>query len=690
MVTDRVAYQLFQELVDADWKEDSPADNRGKTHPAGLIDEVRDLIRVPAEVGDDEVAWFLPDATFPDVLSADQRERLNSFRTVIAAGETYHAIALRQFRRNDSPLKMVYYEGPDTASHLFMQFRPPRLDGVEQAEVALFGGIVDRYYERQDRFIGEILEAVGEDADIVLVSDHGFKSDNNRPPHSDPRIGRGEAAEWHTPVGVLVLAGPDIRRGFDLGAASVLDITPTILALFGLPVGRDMDGQPLAEALTDEFLEQHPVEWIDSYGGYRETGGELAGGEALRSPDAEEHLEKLRSLGYIGTERSTGHNNRGLMALQEGDVDRAIAEFERALAGGDETAVMVRANLARAWLVKGDHDRALALVEQVLAEDPRNEEAEIIRAGVEVERGDLEAAAAHLRRAIAIDPTDVQAHSKLGEVYQRLGDSEAALVEFRKVVEIAPLNAIEHNNIGNIHRERGEIDLAIAAYRDAVGADPQYIGAYNNLGLCLQQQGRLREASELYEKALAIRPENPVLRNSLGTLRAGEGNREAAVAEFERAAAADPGWPVPQRNLARVLFEAGRFPEAKSAFERLLSSEPDSVEARLGYAMTLLMLQDRDRAIAEFDEVLRRDAGNLRARIALGETLLHQGDLDSARSHLERAVEIDATIPRLFNTLGEIYLRQDLRQDAARMFEKSLSIDPDQDSVRQRLAEARR
>ena len=138
----------------------------------------------------------------------------------------------------------------------------------------------------QDQFFGDILEAVGDNANIILVSDHGFKSDSNRPPRSDLRIGKGEAAQWHTPVGVLVMAGPDIRPGIDLGAASVLDIAPTALALFGLPVARDMDGQPLAEALTPEFLGRHPVVWIDSYGGSRRGGMDMARSASDLAPDA--------------------------------------------------------------------------------------------------------------------------------------------------------------------------------------------------------------------------------------------------------------------------------------------------------------------------------------------------------------------------------------------------------------------
>jgi tetratricopeptide (TPR) repeat protein/arylsulfatase A-like enzyme len=682
IVTDRVAYELFRESIDDDWKSADPEKARGKTFPPELFEAVRPMIKAPAEVTDQELGWFLPGGRFPAAVGAEDRKRLNEFKTILAAGETYHAIARDLFRNPETRLKLIYYEGPDTTSHLFMRYRPPLLAGVSPAEMNLFGGIVDRYYERQDRFIGEIVENAGQDATILVVSDHGFKSDSNRPPHSDPGIDKGNAADWHTPVGVFVMAGPDTPRGVDIGSASVLDIAPTILALYGLPAARDMDGQPLQQALLPRFLAAHPVTWVDTYGGIRQAPQESP--SASSAADAE-IVAKLRNIGYIGEERMTAHNNRGVMALDEGDADAAISDFEKALAKGD-AGTMVRTNLARAWLQKGDLDKARSYARQAIAEDPKSKQAELTLAGIETKGGDLKAAEEHLRRAIAIDPTFAQAHSQLGKVFSKRGDYEAALAEYQKVIEIAPLSPGEYNGIGEIYRKQGKRDKAAEAYKEALRCDAQYIGAYNNLGLILQEEGRLDEAKALYDKALAIRPENPILRNSMGTLLALKGDPKGALAEFERAVKADPDWPVGQGNIATLLFEGGRFADAQSAFERWVTIEPQSVEARLGLALDLLMTKQQEPAIAQFNEVLKRDPNNVRAHIALGETLFRRGDLDGAQAHLEAAARLDRTIPRVFNSLGDLLVKRGLGAQAADAYRRSLALDPKQPDVRERLA----
>ncbi|HZM68931.1 MAG TPA: tetratricopeptide repeat protein [Candidatus Cryosericum sp.] len=685
LVTDRVAFQLFEE-AQGDWKSSDPARNRGKTYPEDLFETIRPHIQSPSETADAAIASFLPGGRVPFDLTTEQRDLLRQFRTVLAAERTYHAIAKELLRGPGRGLKMFYYEGPDTTSHLFMRFRPPRLPGVEPRDLELFGQMVDRYYELQDRDLGDLLAAAGQETDVILVSDHGFKSDSNRPLDSDSRVDRGKAAEWHTPVGVLAMAGPHIRSGIDVGAASVLDIAPTILALFGLPVARDMDGQPLTEALTPEFLAAHPVSWIDSYGGARAVDEEET---LVASAGDAEVIEKLRSIGYIGEERMTAQNNRGLIALDEGDVDGAIAQFEHALAKG-APGQEVRLNLARAFLEKGDYEKARSAAAEVLRADPRSKQAEAIIAGTYIKEGRLEEAEARLRAALAIDASFLLARAKLGEVLQRQGRDDEALKELETAVSIAPLSPIEFNNIGNIHRRHGRIDQAMLAYRDALRADPQYIGAYNNLGLCLQEGGRLKEAAALYEKALAIRPENAVLRNSLATLRALQGDREGALLEVRRAVKSNPDWPVAQGNLATLLFQMGRMAEARGEFERWVAIEPDNLEARLGSALTLLATQEPEAAMARFEEVLKRDPGNFRANVALGEILLRRGELEKAQARLETAAKSGEPVPRVFNSLGEVYMKRGLAAEAASAFQRSLAIDPKQKEIRDRLAASRR
>ena len=109
--------------------------------------------------------------------------------------------------------------------------------------------------------------------------------------------------------GLFAAAGPDIRRvGFGRPLAeltredlptpgSVADVTPTLLALLGLPVARDMMGTVMEDLLEPSFLAEHPIQEIDSH--TPPNWFERRQTVAAPPHQSEERLEQLRSLGYI-------------------------------------------------------------------------------------------------------------------------------------------------------------------------------------------------------------------------------------------------------------------------------------------------------------------------------------------------------------------------------------------------------
>jgi arylsulfatase A-like enzyme len=162
---------------------------------------------------------------------------------------------------------------------------------VDAAEVQAFGKTIEKYYEYTDEILGQLLDLAGRGWTVIVTSDHG---------HSGPKPqGTSFMAGvfMHDPTGVVILWGKDIARQRELTGPSVLDITPTILALCGLPVADDMDGKVWSDAIDSAFLEAHPVQRIATY---ESAEAEVAGDEEpAKSSVDDEVRERLRSLGYI-------------------------------------------------------------------------------------------------------------------------------------------------------------------------------------------------------------------------------------------------------------------------------------------------------------------------------------------------------------------------------------------------------
>jgi hypothetical protein len=161
-------------------------------------------------------------------------------------------------------------------------------------KVATFEPVVDRYYTFSDSLLGAMMSLGDENTVVIVCSDHGFIGHRGYPGFEG---GVATGSQMHRKEGVLFMSGPGIAAGRTIEGATVLDITPTILEILGLPVARDMDGRPLTEAFDTAFATQHPPTYIDTY----EVDTGVAAGDSLpvQSPVDEEIKEMLRSLGYI-------------------------------------------------------------------------------------------------------------------------------------------------------------------------------------------------------------------------------------------------------------------------------------------------------------------------------------------------------------------------------------------------------
>ncbi len=97
----------------------------------------------------------------------------------------------------------------------------------------------------------------------------------------------------HLPNGVVFMAGPDVRVGSRIEDAEIIDIAPTIMALLGVAVPKYMDGKVLEGALTETFLQDHPLRYADYEGA---TGGD---DKPFTDEESAKINERLKDLGYL-------------------------------------------------------------------------------------------------------------------------------------------------------------------------------------------------------------------------------------------------------------------------------------------------------------------------------------------------------------------------------------------------------
>jgi predicted AlkP superfamily phosphohydrolase/phosphomutase len=268
--------------------------------PEEAAARIRPYVRTSTDISEDEFERFVNSESELGLASLDGYNE-DVLRRALSGDQTILDVTLSLAAEELPYLTCMYMRGIDEMCHRFWTYRDPStwppadpgnpLSARLALQVDALDGAVEEFYRYVDENVGRILEAFPDDTRIVVCSDHGFRGPGQ---WGSPEFGTG--IKEHSPEGVIILNGPGIASGVTLEGASVHDVAPTILTLAGLPVGRDMSGKVLTEALSPEFARSMPVRYVDTY----ETGVDAATGEEpIESPVDEEVREQLRALGYI-------------------------------------------------------------------------------------------------------------------------------------------------------------------------------------------------------------------------------------------------------------------------------------------------------------------------------------------------------------------------------------------------------
>ncbi|UCH83587.1 MAG: alkaline phosphatase family protein [Candidatus Latescibacterota bacterium] len=445
MVTDRVGYLAYAESGQGDGLA------AGSVSPEDRVDEISSLVVASSDVDYDDFASVLhisrDDFEKNKQLAFDPQNPVNNMIMLYASTLTYESIAKHLLRESPDVLA-VYFELTDAAGHLFMNFAPPRQPWVGDDEFAMFKDAMLETYKLQDRIIGNFIDLCDDSTVLIIASDHGFKSGSSRPRLAG-EIGGGHAAFWHQLNGIIAFYGSGVRPGQRLEEASVLDITPTILALQGLPRPADMPGKILADAFEDSVAGAFNKTVVATLQRRRASEKAFPPGDASSA----EALKKLEALGYITPDNPDAHNNLGQRYQEKGEYQKAIVEFKKALAINPDFPSALNnigvcyGRLKQYELAEQSFKRALALKENdVYAMNNL--------AILYLETGNLDTAVKYGEMAVRVEPNYANGHLTLGSIFATMGQVDRAEKEFKTVLELDPDNKKARENLDKLRSAR--------------------------------------------------------------------------------------------------------------------------------------------------------------------------------------------------------------------------------------------
>ncbi len=479
----------------------------GTVHPPELIAELGGLRVHPGEIESEMILPFVPRAAEVD---QTKDHHLSTLARMLSESMSVHAAATWLMENRPWDFAAVYFDAVDHLSHAFMPFHPPRLQEVPEREFELYRHVVECTYRYHDMMLGRLMHLAGPDTHIMVISDHGFYSDHLRP-RAIPNEPSGPTV-CHRPFGIFCLAGPGVRKDERIYGAGILDIAPTILTLFGLPVGRDMDGKVLGQA----FEHTPEIDRIDSW----ETRDGEAGmhpPEVRRDPmDAQEAVDQLVALGYL-TPLDADKSKTVTLAKQEIEYNLAVT----LLAGGNCREAIplleklgnalpdrprIRLLLAQSLQQAGRLADSRRIVEELIAKHADSAAAQLLLGTLLFAEGRNGAALRHLRLAERSNPCMPGLHCAIGGVYARRRMWRSALRAYARALDIDGDSPIALEGMARCQLATRQWQKAAESALRAVGLMHAYPAAHFTLGLALIRLNRFDRAIQAIETCLVFNP----------------------------------------------------------------------------------------------------------------------------------------------------------------------------------------
>jgi len=552
-------YQNAVDSIDKPWPL-----HQASVHPERLRKSMAELRVHPAEITGDQLLPFVPNAKEID---QDKDTRLQGVAKLLAECASVHSAATGIMQLEEWDFMGVYYDTIDHFSHGFMKYHPPQLPWISDKDFELYQNVINTTYEFHDLMLGTLMHLAGEDTTIIIVSDHGFHPDHLRP-RELPNEPAGPAEE-HRPFGMFAALGPGIKKDQLVFGASLLDITPTILTLLGLPIGRDMDGKPLLTA-----MEETTPEYINSWDEIAGKDGSHPTDLTMNFVDAHESLQQLIDLGYIDeldeSQQTTTDNTvkelrynlaRDLYGARK--YKEAIPLFEdlwEMYPGESRFGLKIFDSLLATQQTQEARKTLEKIIErkEIYSKQAEEELSELIKTheSKNVSAEDLNEKELRtlqkLRRSASTNlATLAYLSSRL--LYNE-GQYENALTELKKAEDI------QTHNIPPLLQTRCEILMAMGRWNDAINTchktlelDPVNPGAQLSLCRCyLSQRGKSQQALDAVTTSLGLLYHNPRAHYLRGVaLHRLERTREARDA-YEIALSQNPNMPLVHRRLSQL------------------------------------------------------------------------------------------------------------------------------------------
>lgn len=373
-------------------------------------------------------------------------------------------------------------------------------------------------------------------------------------------------------------------------------------------------------------------------------------------------------------------------------TDRAVALLQDVVKQTDEEAkekhgLNARTSLARIHYVKGDRQLAEKLTQGVLAHDPDNKEALLVRARMLFEDGDYQNAVVALRTIVRGKTDSADALQLLGESLLAQGYTDLAADTFTQLVQVAPTSSQAKVRLAQLLSAQGDHARALALLALVTSGDPTYPIGWESTARVALEAKNWTLAEEAIKNLEAMEGRANIATFLRGQTAVAKGLYEEAIVFNKQVISADITTPLAGHAL-RALVEAYRkidkAQEAASYLATLDQTHP-LVLTLTGRIQT--SLGQFEAAALAYDRAIANNSRDVETFIARAQLFIRDKKIDEALSVLSKAEAASLSDVRLSMMRAGLLVEKKQYPQAIAVYEKILSRTPNVDAAANNAAQ---
>ncbi|OFZ68859.1 MAG: hypothetical protein A2Z01_00850 [Betaproteobacteria bacterium RBG_16_58_11] len=306
-----------------------------------------------------------------------------------------------------------------------------------------------------------------------------------------------------------------------------------------------------------------------------------------------------------------------------GETDRAIALLESA-SRGEATRAEADIALVVHYLKAKQYDKALASAQTLEGKQPKNPLVQDLKGSVYLAKGDVAQARSSYEKALSLQGDYVPAASRLAQLDLREKNIEAARKRFLGVLDKSPNNLQAMLALAEFSvAERDEPEY-VKWLEKAAKAHPAALEPRTQLAGYYLSRGKPQQALALAREAQTAAPDNPAALDFLGNIQLAAGEKENALATFNQMLARSPNSIPHLVRIAGIQGSMQRSADARATMNKALKAAPDSADVYAAFVSIELADGKPDQALKLAKQMQQRSTLVAEGNMLEGDILLRQ------------------------------------------------------------------